>query len=439
MSFAVPKRLVGNNAITKSANHGRPKTVYTLRITTPPDRKATHSDTSSGVLVCLVGESESSLVKYIPTTSSETSTETVLRDVCASGDIPPGADCSLIMGSPTPTESSYSKHRFLSGTTTEVSFVAPNLGPLSAVIVGPQSGTWGCSEVVVSSSADNGAMSSKFVSKEQSRILGEDPMYSASYMIRVPTGSIVYGEGPEAKILSASDAIEIAARNMTWYEEMKKRLLFYTATVGIVGTGLVYGSLGASASTAFAFGSIMSFSYQMGLQKRVDGIGSSDSGQQGPSFLTGVLPFFGVSALAWFVYAHPDLLGLRTSDLDIGGNDNFSTTMALLAGFGTLIVWVVVCVTPLCALDLLILPAQLFLQARKSWLSCYSALALGVLQEKGRPGRCRTERVFEGASDASDDSWYNQLLDIDLVPCVVKFGECGRGYILVRAMSTFVR
>ena len=55
--------------------------------------------------------------------------------------------------------------------------------------------------------------------------MGDDPMCSAQYLVRVPLGSILYGEGPNAKILSASDAMQMATKNMTWYEEMKKKLL----------------------------------------------------------------------------------------------------------------------------------------------------------------------------------------------------------------------
>ena len=120
--------------------------------------------------------------------------------------------------------------------------------------------------------------------------------------------------------------MEMAAKNMTWYEEMKKRLLFYTATVGIVGTGLAYGSLGAASATAFASGSALSFAYQVSLQKKVDNIGSKIGGgdegaenSMGLSIATGALPFFGVSVLAWIVYSHPDLLDAN----DLSRNDNF--------------------------------------------------------------------------------------------------------------------
>jgi hypothetical protein len=340
MSFIVPRRLVGNkthlDADNSPPSSNRSKTVYTVRLTTSSERNATHSDTSSGVLLCLISEEESSVIKFIPTTSSELSSEGLLRDVCASGDIPSGADCSLIMGSPTPTGSNYCRHRFLSGSTTEVSFVAPDLGHLAAVIVGPQSGTWGCSEVIVSSSADNGVTSSKFLSKDRSRILGEDPMYSASYLVRVPYGSILYGEGTDAKILSASEAMEIATRNMTWYEEMKKKMKFYTATVGVVGSVLAFTSLGASAATSFGFGSILSLWYQVGLQRKVDNIGSTASStQERSAFLTGLLPLLGASFAAWWVYAHPEMNAISNGDTVESASDTFTVIVSLMAGLAS--------------------------------------------------------------------------------------------------------
>lgn len=351
MSFAVPKRLLCNpgkpNGTTGQAAIKQPKTVYTLRITTSPDRNATLSDTSSGVLVCLMNEQGDSLLRFLPCLESTTEIAATLKDICASGEIPPGADCSVIMGSPTPTTSPYSKHRFLSGAVTEVSFVGTNLGSLSAVIVGPQSGTWGCSEVVVSSSAEGGGFSSKFKCRDGSRssgirpaLLGKDPLHSAAYLERVPQGAVVYGQGESAQILSSRDALEMAVKNMEWYDEMKKKLLFYTATVGCVGAGLAYISIGHMASLAFASGSMMSFWYQIGLQKKVDTIGKDTppADEKESSRLLGALPLVGVSAVAWLVYTHPSLLGLGSvvsmgqDAVEIGLEGNFSLTMALLAG-----------------------------------------------------------------------------------------------------------
>jgi hypothetical protein len=346
MSWVAPRRLLGNhNQVAPTFRHTdvkQGKTVYTLRITTSPDRSATLSDTSSGVLVCLQNEEGDSLLRYIPCLENATEQDATLRDICAHADsIPPGADCSLIMGSPTPPAVTYSKYRFQSGAVSEVSFVGPNLGPgLSAVIVGPQSGTWGCSEVVVSSSADGGAVSSKFLSKDgHDVILGKDLLHSAAYMVRVPQGTVLYGEGKNARVLPASDALEMAAKNMIWYNEMKKKLLFYTATVGVVGMSLAYASLGPAAALSFASGSIASFWYQIGLQKKVDKIGSDAyEDEAAPSRLVSALPLVGVSIGAYLVYTNPSLLSVASIGSDnvgVGVNDNFSLTMALLAGFAS--------------------------------------------------------------------------------------------------------
>lgn len=44
------------------------------------------------------------------------------------------------------------KHRFLEGSVDEVSFLAPELGPLQNVMVGPEQGRWFCDEIDVYSS-----------------------------------------------------------------------------------------------------------------------------------------------------------------------------------------------------------------------------------------------------------------------------------------------
>ena len=44
------------------------------------------------------------------------------------------------------------KHRFLEGGVDEVSFLGPELGPLRALLVGPEAGRWYCDEVDVYSS-----------------------------------------------------------------------------------------------------------------------------------------------------------------------------------------------------------------------------------------------------------------------------------------------
>jgi len=331
----------------------RPKTVYTLRISTSADRGSSFDDTSSGVLVCMIGHSGDAFLKYIPCLEDVADLDSQLRAMCLdASDIPAGADCSMIMGSPAPPRdgsNGYSRIRFQSGDVNEISFVGPDLGELEALIVGPQSGTWGCEDIVVSSSAEKERASTKFLCKENRSLLGSDPMHSAAYMIAVPLGTVVYGEGESAKILSPSEALELAAKNMSWYNDMKKKLLFYTATVGIMGTSLTYINLGSAAAFSFATGTAASFIYQLGLQKRVDSIGKEiatpSSRSKDPDYrltLLPALPFAGVSALLWWLFLHPNGLGTFQPIGDIladaermGSNVNFNLTLALIAGFAS--------------------------------------------------------------------------------------------------------
>lgn len=338
-----------------SEPQSRQKTVYTLRISTSADRGSSFDDTSSGILVCMIGHSGDAFLKYIPCLEDVADLDSQLRAMCQDADdIPVGADCSMIMGSPAPPRdgsNGYSRIRFQSGDVNEISFVGPDLGELEALLVGPQSGTWGCEEIVVSSSAEKERASTKFLCKESRSLLGSDPMHSAAYMTAVPLGTIIYGEGESAKILSASEALELAAKNMSWYNDMKKKLLFYTATVGIMGISLTYVNLGSAAAFSFATGTAASFIYQLGLQKRVDSIGK-DIAMVSPSSrntekdyratVVSALPFAGFSALLWWVFLHPNGLGTFQPIGDIladaermGSNVNFNLTLALIAGFAS--------------------------------------------------------------------------------------------------------
>eukprot|EP00890_Picochlorum_soloecismus_P002357 jgi/Picsp_1/3121/NSC_05962-R1_protein len=337
----------------------RQKTVYTLRISTSADRGSSFDDTSSGILVCMIGHSGDAFLKYIPCLEDVADLDSQLRAMCLDAeDIPVGVDCSMIMGSPAPPRdgsNGYSRIRFQSGDVNEISIVGPDLGELEALIVGPQSGTWGCEEIVVSSSAEKERASTKFVCTEHRSLLGSDPMHSATYMFAVPLGTVVYGQGESAKILSASEALELAAKNMSWYNDMKKKLLFYTATVGIMGISLTYVNLGSAAAFSFATGTAASFIYQLGLQKRVDSIGkdiavmntdiSPSSRNTGHDYRWNILsslPFAGVSALLWWLFLHPDGLGtvhplgnILEDAERMGSNVNFNLTLALVAGFAS--------------------------------------------------------------------------------------------------------
>lgn len=113
----------------------------------------------------------------------------------------------------------------------EVSFVAPDLGPLAALLVAPQAGSWVCDEVDVSSSRTNHTDRSvwplcsaaawawgtrvplalslraaaavagrrRFVCRAR---LGGRKGEPAAYLTPVPPGAVVYGTGDAARVVT---------------------------------------------------------------------------------------------------------------------------------------------------------------------------------------------------------------------------------------------
>ena len=79
----------------------------------------------------------------------------------------------------------------------QVCFIGPDIGPLKAVVVGPEEGAWMLDEVVVSSSA--GARTQRFMCREH---LGEKSSKGAAVLKAVPEGKVVYGSGDRATLIS---------------------------------------------------------------------------------------------------------------------------------------------------------------------------------------------------------------------------------------------
>jgi hypothetical protein len=79
----------------------------------------------------------------------------------------------------------------------QVSILAPELGPLAAVMVAPEGGSWVLEEVNVSSSRTNHI--DRFVCRGR---LGGRKGEAAAYLTPVPPGAVVYGSGETARILT---------------------------------------------------------------------------------------------------------------------------------------------------------------------------------------------------------------------------------------------
>lgn len=81
-------------------------------------------------------------------------------------------------------------YRFQAGSIDEVSFVAPDLGPLAGILVGVVGGTWEPREIGLVSSRSKHV--DRFVCRQA---LGEGEDATAKYLVPVPAGSVMYGQG----------------------------------------------------------------------------------------------------------------------------------------------------------------------------------------------------------------------------------------------------
>lgn len=107
-------------------------------------------------------------------------------------DVAAGANCALALKSSghKPTGSSSVSQRFLQGDVDEVSFMGPELGQITALIVGPESGSWNLDEVTVTSSRTE--QTTLFICRE---VLGGRNRDGAAFLTPVPLNTVQYGSG----------------------------------------------------------------------------------------------------------------------------------------------------------------------------------------------------------------------------------------------------
>lgn len=86
--------------------------------------------------------------------------------------------------------------RFQKGSVDEVSVLGPDIGPLTALLIGPESGTWNLEDVTISSSRTQNTL--KFICRQK---LGEKN--NPAVVLRpIPEDTIIYGSGDTAVALS---------------------------------------------------------------------------------------------------------------------------------------------------------------------------------------------------------------------------------------------
>lgn len=246
-----------------------PQTVYTVRFTTSFDRGSALSEPLSGVNVCFIAKDGRALLHRVSPINDPYENAERMESICKLAGAEVGADCSLVAPGEPPQwpggKAPTIKPRFQEGSVDEVSFLAPELGNLAAVLVAPEGGTWALDEVSVCSSRTN--HTDRFVCRQR---LDGRRSAGAAYLVPVPPGAVVYGSGESSVILSKEQAAALHAMGMADYSDMKGRLLLLTALLTVGGSGIAGLWHGVEAAIPFALGGMAGLVYQFLLQLGAD-------------------------------------------------------------------------------------------------------------------------------------------------------------------------
>lgn len=351
--FKAPKRLLEgvevdvrpvffnflHHMVTLLSLQGFPATVYTLRIRTGSQKGSKISEPYSGLHVCLIGADGSSILRRIASMQTSASIAAELEEVCTLVDSNSGANCDAALTALKQKKISPNviKYRFEEGSIDEVSFAAPEVGPLAGILIGPEQGSWYCDEVDVSSSRSG--HTDRFICRE---LLGVEKN-PAAYLKPIPANAVVYGSGEGAMILTRDQASRLHTVNMQEYEKLKSKLLLTTATLASGGSAGVLAFGGTELAVPFAMGGLAGVVYQIILQKNVDKVGAGLAYQpadqattmKNPAIL--VAAFAAVATTVGVLLLHQTEIGQsmkpHSVDPTIQGQFQLKQAVALLAGF----------------------------------------------------------------------------------------------------------
>eukprot|EP00879_Flechtneria_rotunda_P005442 GHRR01005735.1.p1 GENE.GHRR01005735.1~~GHRR01005735.1.p1 ORF type:complete len:405 (+),score=150.85 GHRR01005735.1:874-2088(+) len=274
----------------------RGMTVYTIRLSTSYDRGAALSEPYAGVNVCLVGKNGSAILHRILPVNDPEGNRRAMEQVCDVAGADTGADCSAL--SSRDKEPSWPggkrpqvKPRFQEGSVDEVSFLAPELGSLAAIMLAPEGGTWMCNEVDVFSSRTK--HSDRFVCRQRLGGRKGDP---AVYLTPVPPNAVVYGTGDAARIITKEQAAALRAISLADYGGLKARLLLITSLLTVGGSGVAAAAAGTDAAVPFAIGGMAGLVYQLLLQLGVDAAVSNVSAAASSSTAAAVSAYSAAAA-----------------------------------------------------------------------------------------------------------------------------------------------
>ncbi|GLI69695.1 hypothetical protein VaNZ11_014384, partial [Volvox africanus] len=322
-AWLLPQSLVSERRVkdtTSLTDPEAPLTVYTIRFTTGVSRGAALSEPYAAVNVCLIGRDGRAALHRVSPVNDPLESRAHTVEMCQLIGPDVGADCSMalsdavsnsgtdqlgnqqqqllnrplsasggalfsgygngqgssgmnLVGRPPPPPPP--KRRFQEGSVDEVSVLFPELGPLAAVLVGVERGTWYLDEMDVASSRTQHM--DRFVCRRQ---LGGIAGEGAALLTPVPVGAVVYGEGEAAMILSKEQATALWSLNMSDYSELKRRVAATTALLVASGASLAALMGGTVVALPYAAGGVVGLIYQWMLMREVDHVMEAANGQQ---------------------------------------------------------------------------------------------------------------------------------------------------------------
>jgi hypothetical protein len=257
-------------------------------------------------MVCLISADGSATLQRLAPLSDSADTAQLLEEICSTVGPDSGANCvaSLASADSIDNDDDYSstktaigassqlqqrdssdannnsngnskqkaRRHFQEGNIDEFCFLSQDLGPLSSIIIGPESGSWYCDEINVSCSGTG--HTDRFVCRD---VLGGRGR-PAAFLTPIPPGSVVYGSGDAAVLLTKEQADGMQKVNMQDYDYLKRKLLTTTASLTALGGVGAYAIGGIDLAAPLLMGGAAGLMYQAALQKSIDGLGSNSSG-----------------------------------------------------------------------------------------------------------------------------------------------------------------
>ncbi|XP_057956433.1 uncharacterized protein LOC131149737 [Malania oleifera] len=306
-SFARPSRLLpatevkictvsSSEKIFTSLRLDGSQSLYKVELCTSTTFGSSLSDLTAGILLCLIGENNDSILQRIPASSVY----------------------------PTETESTYDSDvlHFQRGSVDEFIFEGPTLGKIEAIWLGLESGQWRLGGVSLTTICRFQSPSEEIYGKEiqyiafkynfeaDNILLGEGSNISMAEL-RPQLITKIYESDPfsllKSKTPSQSSRLaslkELNEESMREYADLKLSLLLYDALLIFAGTSILSFTTGEKTALAFLAGGFGGFLYLLLLQRSIDGLpipASNNGGSIGEIFRGFKSPVWGLALTLGF-------------------------------------------------------------------------------------------------------------------------------------------